>query len=82
MAAELERSAGRAQARGGLSAVAAFLQRSVALTADVSRRVDRAIAAATASLHAGDFEAAERLIGIAESDALSELPGRPDPAGA
>ena len=54
---ELERSAGRAQARGGFSAAGAFLQRSVALTLEPTRRADRALAAAQASLRAGAFEA-------------------------
>ena len=56
VAAELERSAGRAQARGGLSAAAAFLAASVALTRDPARRAERALAAAQASLQAGGFD--------------------------
>ncbi|MDQ3881350.1 MAG: LuxR C-terminal-related transcriptional regulator [Chloroflexota bacterium] len=70
VAAELERSAGRAQARGGLAAAAAFLRRSVALTKDPDRRVDRALAAAQACLQAGAFDAALTLCASAASRPL------------
>ena len=73
VASELEQSAGRAQARGGLAAAAAFLERSVALTRDPARRTDRALAAAQANLHAGAFEAALGLLPAAEAGALDEL---------
>jgi DNA-binding CsgD family transcriptional regulator len=73
VACELERSAGRAQARGGLAAAAAFLQRSVALTRDPARRADRALAAARANLYAGAFDEALRFLPIAEAGSPDEL---------
>jgi DNA-binding CsgD family transcriptional regulator len=73
VASELERSAGRAQARGGLAAAAAFLERAAALTPEPSRRARRALAAAQAKHQAGAFDAALRLVGIAESGPLNEL---------
>ncbi len=73
VAAELERSAGRAQARGGVAAAAAFLTRSVALSEDAARRGDRAIAAAQACLHGGAFDAALGLLTTAEGGSLDEL---------
>jgi DNA-binding CsgD family transcriptional regulator len=72
-AAELERSAGRAQARGGLAAAAAFLERSVALTADPPRCAARTLAAAQANLQAGAFDRALDLVGAAEAGPLDEL---------
>jgi len=73
VAMELERSANRARARGGLAAAAAFLQRSVALTVDLDRRVERALAASAASLYAGGFDAAIGMLSIAEAGSLDEL---------
>jgi hypothetical protein len=49
VAADVEASAGRAQARGGLAAAAAFLERAVALTPDPERRAQHALAAARAA---------------------------------
>ena len=73
VAAELERTAGRAQARAGLAGAAAFLERSVALTAAPERRADRALAAAHANLHAGVFDAALSLLAEAEATAVDDL---------
>ncbi|GAA3206995.1 LuxR family transcriptional regulator [Actinocorallia longicatena] len=73
VAADLERSAGRAQARGGPNAAAAFLEQAVVLTVDPARRIDRLLAAAQANLQAGSFDHALELVGIAEAEPLSEL---------
>jgi DNA-binding CsgD family transcriptional regulator len=73
VAAELERSAGRAQARGGVAAAAAFLQRAVELTAEPGLRSERALAAARASLQAGALEAATGLLAMAMAGPLDEL---------
>jgi DNA-binding CsgD family transcriptional regulator len=73
VAAALEQSAGRAQGRGGFAAAAAFLQRAAALTPDAATRVERALAAALAHVHAGGFEAARGLLAEAEAGALDDL---------
>jgi DNA-binding CsgD family transcriptional regulator len=73
VASELERSAGRAQARGGLAAAAAFLERAAALTIDPARRAERALAAAQATYQAGAFDATLALLATAEAGPLDEL---------
>jgi AAA ATPase domain len=73
VAAELEQSAGRAQARGGLAAAAAFLERSVLLTADLARQAERALAAAQASMQAGAFGKAQELLATAVAGPLDEF---------
>lgn len=65
-AAELERSAGRAQRRGGFAAVAAFLERAARLTPCRSRQVRRLLAAARARLGSGAPAVARELVGEAE----------------
>jgi DNA-binding CsgD family transcriptional regulator/tetratricopeptide (TPR) repeat protein len=73
VAAELERSASRAQARGGLAAAAAFLERAAELTRDPMRRAQRALASAQATHQAGAPDVALRLLSLAEAGPLDKL---------
>jgi len=73
VARELERSATRAQGRGGVAAAAAFLQRSAELTPDPARRGARALAAAAAKFAAAAPDAAYELLAMAELGRLDQL---------
>ena len=73
VAAELERSAGRAQARGGVAAAAAFLEQATRLTPDPARRGERALAAAQAKHQAGAPDAALALLATAQTGPLDAL---------
>src|SRR5205814_867043 len=73
VAAELERSADRARARGGAAAAAAFLARATELTPDPAERGRRAVAAAQAKFDAGASDAALELLAAAELAPLDEL---------
>jgi DNA-binding CsgD family transcriptional regulator len=75
VAAELERSADRARARGGLAAAAAFLESATGLTREPARRATRALAAAGAKHDAGAFDAALGLLATAEAGPLDEVQG-------
>ena len=73
VAEELERSAGRAQARGGLAAAAAFLERAAMLTREPARRAERLLAAARAKRDAGAFDAALGLLVAVEAGPLDPV---------
>lgn len=73
IASELEQSADRAQARGGILAAAAFLQRATELTSDPALRGLRALAAAQSKHDAAAFEAARELLAIADMAPLDPL---------
>ena len=73
VAAELERSADRAQARGGIAAAAAFLERASHVTPDPTRRSMRALAAAQAKFETGAPDTAHELLAAAEIGPLDEL---------
>ena len=73
VAADLERSAERAQSRGGVAAAAAFLERAAKLTADPGLRSARALAAARAKFESAAFDAADVLVAAAEVGPLDEL---------
>jgi DNA-binding CsgD family transcriptional regulator len=73
VAAELARSAGRAEARGGVAAAAAFLERSAELSPDPAGRGARALAAAQAKFESAAPEAALGLLDVAEMCPLDDL---------
>jgi DNA-binding CsgD family transcriptional regulator len=73
LAGELERSAARAQARGGFAAAAAFLERAATLTPAPVHRAERALAAAQTMVRAGALDDALGLLSSMEIDALDEL---------
>jgi DNA-binding CsgD family transcriptional regulator len=73
VASDLEATAEAAQARAGLAAAAAFLERSAQLTAEPRRRTERALAAAHAHMHAGGFGPALGLLAEARSRAVDDV---------
>jgi DNA-binding CsgD family transcriptional regulator len=73
VAADLERSADAARARGGVAAAGALLARAAELTADPALRGRRAIAAAQAEFEAGAADVTDDLLLLAERCPLDDL---------
>lgn len=73
VAAALERAADRAQARGGLAAAAALLERATLLTPDPERWVARALVTARTTYAAGAADAALALVSAIEARPLTQL---------
>lgn len=72
VAAQLESSASRAQARGGVAAAAAFLRRAAALSGDPVKQIERTLAAARATLETGGADAAADLLGSLDTELLDD----------
>jgi DNA-binding CsgD family transcriptional regulator len=72
VACELEHSAGRAQARGGLAAAAAFLERAATLTPQPTDRARRMLAAARAKHDSGALDESTTLLNTIQTGALDE----------
>nr|WP_042197394.1 LuxR family transcriptional regulator [Kibdelosporangium sp. MJ126-NF4]CEL22931.1 FIG00660473: hypothetical protein [Kibdelosporangium sp. MJ126-NF4]CTQ90070.1 FIG00660473: hypothetical protein [Kibdelosporangium sp. MJ126-NF4] len=75
VAGELENSASRARARGGVAAAAAFLERAAALSADSGKRLERTFAAVEAKLDSGAAAAAAELLSTVELTTLDDRSG-------
>ena len=73
VATELEGTAARAKARGGLAAAGAFLEQAAILTPDVRKRAERALAAAEVMYEAGSFDSAENLLRAIDARHLDEV---------
>ena len=73
IAAALEQMAVRAQARGGLAAASAFLERSAGLTVNPALRAGRALVAAGAKYEAAAIDDAVVLLDMAEGGPLDEF---------
>jgi DNA-binding CsgD family transcriptional regulator len=73
VADELEGSAGRAQARGGPAAAAAFLERAAALTADPRRRARLMLASAESKHDAGARHGAVTMLAAIDVGQLDEI---------
>jgi DNA-binding CsgD family transcriptional regulator len=73
VAAELEQSADRALARGGLAAAAAFLEQAARLTPAEADRVERELKAAQTKVQAGAFGDATHLLALLENGPITEL---------